>query len=68
MSAISSLGRMAWRLMPHPPVSILFEQYSQERRMRVMRLFAESTFGVDDALKTWLEKCGPDKIRKMRPH
>jgi hypothetical protein len=53
--------------MPQPPVSILFEQYSRERRMRVMQLFAESTFEVDNALKNWLEKCGPDRIRKARP-
>jgi hypothetical protein len=60
-------GKIACRLMPLPPVSILFEQYSRERRMRVMRLFAESTFDVDNALKTWLEKAGPNKTRKARP-
>jgi hypothetical protein len=46
------LGRIAWRLMPQPPVSILFEQYLRERRMRVMQLFAESTFDVDNALES----------------
>jgi hypothetical protein len=34
--------------------------------MRVMRLFAESTFDVDNALKSWLEKAGPKKPRKAR--
>jgi hypothetical protein len=53
--------------MPQPRVSILFEQYSRERRMRVMQLFAESTFDVDNALKSWLEKCGPDRTRKAHP-
>jgi hypothetical protein len=32
-----------------------------------MRLFAESTFDVDSALKSWLEKAGPNKIRRARP-
>jgi hypothetical protein len=35
--------------------------------MRVMQLFAESTFEVDNALKNWLEKSGPNRIRKARP-
>lgn len=57
---------MLARLLPQSPVSILFEQYLRERRMRVMQLFAESTFDVDNALKTWLEEVGPDRIRKAR--
>jgi hypothetical protein len=28
-----------------------------------MRLYAESTFDVDNGLKDWLEKSGPDKKR-----
>jgi hypothetical protein len=48
--------------IPKAAVSILFEQHWQERRLRVMTLFAESTFDVDNTLKTWLEKAGPDKI------
>lgn len=52
--------------MPQPPVSILFEQYSRERRLRVLRLFAESTFDLDNALKSWLEKAGTNKICKGR--
>jgi hypothetical protein len=67
MSAISRLRKIAKSLLPHPPVSILFEQYSGERRMHVMQLFAQSTFEVDNALKSWSEKCGPDKIRKGPP-
>jgi hypothetical protein len=55
-----------WRLIPQPPVSILFEYYSRERRMRVMRLFAEGTFDVDNALKNWLEEVGPDRIHNSR--
>ena len=47
-------------------VSILFEQYSRERRLSATLLFAESTFDVDNALKNWLEKSGPDKIRRRR--
>jgi hypothetical protein len=62
----TSLGRIARKLAPRS-VSILFEQHSRERRMSVMRLFAEGTFDVDNALKDWLEKAGPDKVRKVRP-
>ncbi len=63
----SAIGmNMLARLLPQSPVSILFEQYLRERRMRVMQLFAESTFDVDNALKTWLEEVGPDRIRKAR--
>ena len=54
-------------LIPKPPVSILFEQHLQERRLRVMRLFAESTFDVDNTLKGWLEKAGPDRIERVSP-
>ena len=54
--------------MPRRPVSILFEQHSRERRMRVMLVYAESTFEVDSALKSWLEKAGPDKIRTAPPY
>lgn len=57
-------GLSASNPMPLKPVSILFEQHLRERRMRVMRLFAESTFEVDDALKTWLEESGPDKRKR----
>lgn len=52
---------------PAAPVSILFEYYARERRMRVMRLFAEGTFDVDNALKSWLEEVGPDRIHNARP-
>ena len=55
---------MASRLTSQPVISILFEQYLRERRMRVMHLFAESTFDIDLALKSWLEKAGPDRIRR----
>ena len=54
-------------LIPKPAVSILFEQHLGERRLRVMRLFAESTFEVDNTLKSWLEKAGPDRIEKVAP-
>lgn len=53
--------------MRQHPVSILFEQYSRERRMRVMRLYAESTFDVDSYLKSWLEKAYWDNTRRARP-
>jgi hypothetical protein len=52
--------------MPRQAVWLLFEQYSRERRARVMRLFAESAFDVDSTLKDWLEKSGPDKKRTGR--
>jgi hypothetical protein len=57
---------VARRLIPRSSISILFEQYLRERRMRVMRIFAENTFDVDSALKSWLEKAGPDRTRKSR--
>lgn len=61
------LGRIAWRLTPRHPVSILLDQYARERRMRAMLLYTESTFEIDGALKSWLEKAGPDKIRSGPP-
>ena len=35
--------------------------------MRAMLLYTESTFEIDGALKSWLEKAGPDKIRSGPP-
>ena len=59
-----------WRkriaLVTKPAASKLFEQHLRERRLRVMKLFAESTFEVDHTLKSWLEKTGPDRIERTR--
>jgi hypothetical protein len=57
------LRRIIWKVKPRHPAWLLFEQQSRERRARVMRLYAESTFDVDNGLKDWLEKSGPDKKR-----